>query len=87
MAAAGIAYPSQRCHWYQVVKKTPADVGEAIRRRRPVAYRSMTVVVNTPLRAKTPLIRPADRGDPYHVNAALVSPYVVNVFPKTFTTR
>ena len=40
----------------------------------------MTVVVNAPLRAKTLL----DRGDghPYHVNAALVSPYVVNVFPK-----
>ena len=33
---------------------TPADVAEAIR-DDAVAYRSMMVVVNSPLRAKTPL--------------------------------
>ena len=29
----------------------------------------------------------ANRGDPFHVNAALISKYVVNVFPRSFTTR
>ena len=45
----------------------------------------MTVIVNRPLQAKTLL--DAATGNPVHVNAALVSPYVVNVFPKTFYAR
>jgi hypothetical protein len=88
VAAAGANYPLQRCHWYQVVKTTPAVASKQFY-NDPVLFRSMTVVVNTPVRAKTPLMAAAGttRGDPYHVNAALISKYVVNVFPRTFTTR
>ena len=82
-----VAYPGQRCHWYQVAKKTPAQ--PAIRFNGDatgVLYRSMTVLVNSPLRARTLLDNSsvALKGHPYHVNVALVSPYVINVFPKTF---
>jgi type II secretory pathway pseudopilin PulG len=86
---AGVtAYPAQRCHWYQVVKTTPAGPAKQFA-NDALLYRSMTVVVSTPVRAKTPLMATAGntRGDPFHVNAALISPYVVNVFPKTFTSR
>lgn len=75
-------YPYQRCHWYQVVKK--AEVPDPYTTNG--SYRAMTVVVHTPVRAKT-LLYVANPQQPYHVNAALVSRYVVNVFPKTFTTR
>ena len=73
-------YSSQRCIWYQVVKRTepsgdPFDL---------VGYRSMTVWTHIPLQAKTLLDA---TGTPYHVNAALVSPHVVNVFPLPVCTR
>lgn len=85
-------YPGQRCHWYQVVKKTPAELNPDLQFADDPAgvdYRSMVVEVNVPLRAKTPLVWAAGarRGQPFHVNAALVSPYVINVFPKSFTAR
>ncbi len=44
----------------------------------------MVVTLSNPVRAKT-LLNAA--GQPVHVNAALVSPYVVNVVPKVFYTR
>lgn len=84
VAPSGITYPNQRCHWYQVVKKSLPDVAEDFG-EGVGAYRSMTVVVGSNLQAKTPMT--ISTGFPLHVNVALVSPYVVSVFPKTFITR
>jgi len=79
-------YPYQRCYWYQVSKRTDPTVGQAFTGDPGgVTYREMTVWVSTPLRAFTLLN--SSNGSPYHVNAALVSPYVVSVFPRTFYTR
>ena len=73
-------YTNQRCIWYQVVKKTqPAEDPF-----QPTAYRAMTVWTHVPLQAKTLL---DSTGAPYHVNAALVMPSVVNVFPQPVFTR
>jgi hypothetical protein len=82
----------QRCYWYQVVKKSDVVAGSTSTPTENaqfgdanVNWRSMTVLVNRPLQAKTLLYATgASQGYPYHVNAALVSPHVVNVFPKTF---
>ena len=73
-------YANQRCIWYQVVKKTqPAEDPF-----QPTAYRAMTVWTHVRLQAKTLL---DSTGAPYHVNAALVMPSVVNVFPQPVFTR
>jgi hypothetical protein len=77
-------FSGQRCYWYQVIKKSTAaadTLGDVTN------YRSMTVWVSTPLKALTPLNTTTTPVTPLHVNAALVSPYVVNVFPKTFYSR
>ncbi len=79
-------YPYQRCHWYQVVKKSDVQVADAYTGDGGT-YRSMTVVVHTPVRARTLMDPQSTPIQPYHVNAALISRYVVNVFPKSFTTR
>jgi len=78
-------YPYQRCHWYQVVKRTqPAphafasDTGGA-------TFRAMTVWVGSALQAQTLLS--TSTGEPFHVNAALIAPNVVNVFPKVIYSR
>ena len=72
--------PMQRCHWYQVAKRTQPDVdalGQA-------GWRSMTVWTVAPLRAQTLLNTNAT---PVHVNAALIMPSVVNVYSRTFYSR
>ena len=46
--------------------------------------RSMVVYVDRTLQARTPLIA---GGVPATVNAALISPYVVNVIPQTIFTH
>jgi type II secretory pathway pseudopilin PulG len=83
---AGAFYPYQRCYWYQVAKRTQAGpAANSFAGDASVGMREMTVWTSTPLRAFTLLS--ASSGAPYHVNAALVSPYVVNVFPRTIYTR
>jgi hypothetical protein len=79
MSTAGFIYPRQRCYWYQVAKKSQPtnDVLGAAN------YRSMTVWVKTPLRALTVM----SGGQPAYPNAALISPFVANVFPRTFYSR
>ena len=78
--------PAQRCIWYQVQKATPpTDVvanspldfqnGSA-----KYGYRYMFVYVNSSLQARTML---SSTGQPVVLNAALISPYVVNVIPQT----
>jgi hypothetical protein len=80
------SYPYQRCHWYQVAKRNQAAPGQSLPGDPAgVAYREMVVWTDTPLLALT-LLRASD-GSPYHVNAALVSPYVVNVFSRTFHSK
>jgi hypothetical protein len=77
-------FPYQRCHWYQIIKRT--DPGPAIAfSNDPTSYRSMTVWVSTPLKAQT--LMDSSTKQPYYVNAALVCPYVVNVFPRTIYSR
>lgn len=72
----------QRCHWYQVAKKTEATPGMAFNGDPAnTPYREMTVWVSTTLRARTPLDFNSSPASPYHVEAALVAPTVVNVYP------
>ncbi|SIO11712.1 Type II secretory pathway, pseudopilin PulG [Singulisphaera sp. GP187] len=84
--SAGNYYPYQRCFWYQIAKRTQAaSAVNSFAGDAAAGMREMTVWVSTPLRAFT-LLNTSD-GSPYHVNAALVSPYVINVFPRTIYTR
>lgn len=78
-------YPAQRCYWYRVVKK-----GQPTSDHELANYRELVVQIATPVRAKTPiqsLNNAAGGGSSLQVNAALISPYVVNVVPKVFFTR
>jgi hypothetical protein len=82
-------YPGQRCHWYRVIRKTDpiAETDPSVTDpvgANPGSYRRMVVTVGTSLKAKTLL---TTTGIPYHVNAALVNPYVVNVYSKIFFSR
>lgn len=84
-------YPYQRCHWYQIAKRTEAGpAANAWAADHVGGMREMTVWTSSPLRALT-LLKSIGGvnvvGSPVHVNAALVSPYVVNVFPQTIYTR
>ena len=80
--------PPQRCFWYQVAKVTPAvdAVGQMANWSGDNGrYRYMMVWTATDLRAKTLLN--ASNAQPYAINAALVCPYVVGVFPRTFSMK
>jgi type II secretory pathway pseudopilin PulG len=81
--------PAQRCFWYRVQKIVPpTDVVSG----KPFdfdggkngAYRYMVVYVDSTLQARTLL---SSGGAPAVLNAALISPYVVNVIPQTVTSR
>ena len=83
--SAGAFYPYQRCYWYQIAKRTEAGpAANKFTGDETGGMREMTVWTSTPLQAFTLL---SEGGAPYHVNAALVSPYVVNVFQRTIQTR
>lgn len=89
----GQLYPGQRCHWYRVIRKTDPiaetdpSVTDAVT-TKGVTYRRMVVTVATSMKAKT-LMGNNGSGPamPYHVNAALINPYVVNVYSKVFFSR
>ena len=70
--------PAQRCFWYRVQKVVPATNDSL------AGFRSMIVYVDRTLQARTPLDA---GGNPVTVNAALISPYVVNVIPQTIFTH
>jgi type II secretory pathway pseudopilin PulG len=72
-------YPGQRCHWYQIAKKSEviADVANS--------YRQITVWTTTPLRAMS--LMDFSTCQAVHVEAALIMPSVVNVYPRTIYTR
>jgi hypothetical protein len=73
-------YPYQRCDWYQIVKRTKPVAESAGVGLGASGYRCMTVWVSSPLKAQTLLS--TSTGQPIHVNAALIAPNVVAVFPK-----
>jgi hypothetical protein len=78
-------YAAQRCNWYRVAKKTdPGPDPDAINDATLSNFRAMVLTIDAPVKAQTKL---TPLGLPVHVNAALVSPYVVNVFPKVFYSR
>ena len=83
LARSSNTYPLQRCDWYQIAKRT--EPGPAATWADPVPYRSIMVWVSTPVRCKTPMN--FSSGQPIHVEAALIAPSVVNVFPRTVYTR
>jgi hypothetical protein len=74
--------PAQRCFWYQVQKVLPAS-DDPYTNNNP-RLRSMVVYVNQTLQARTILSGP---GTPVVLNAALLSPHVVNVIPQQFTVK
>ncbi|MDB5349440.1 MAG: hypothetical protein JWN86_687 [Planctomycetota bacterium] len=80
-------YPAQRCYWYRVAKKTdPTSDHDA--NLAKLGYREMIVTLSSPVRAKTPLdVTQTTTVTPLHINAAFVSPHVVNVVSRVFYTR
>jgi hypothetical protein len=84
-------YPMQRCHWYQIAKRTePIDeslIGDAMSQ---AGWRRVTLYMTSPVRAKTLMRYPGGGAKgtiPVNLNAALFMPSVVNVFPRTVFTR
>jgi type II secretory pathway pseudopilin PulG len=75
-------YPPQRCHWYQVAKRT--EPGVAVVPFAPAGYRQMMVWTNVDLKAQTMM---SANGFPAVVEPALVMPTVVNVIPRTVSTH
>jgi len=71
----------QRCHWYQIAKKSPADA-DAL---GVAGWRSMTVWTVSPVQEQTLLNPSTTPPTPVHVNAALIMPSVVHVYRRTFT--
>jgi hypothetical protein len=88
-SGADRSYPYQRCYWYQVTKRNqPGPATNSFKGDAAAGMREMVVWTDSPLMAFTLLqATGANAGAPYHVNAALVSPYVVNVFSRTIYTR
>jgi type II secretory pathway pseudopilin PulG len=80
----GQNYAGQRCHWYRIVKRSDAEPDPQV-----PGYRRITVITETAVAARTLLQDDPASGStlPVYRNFALISPYVVNVFPKTFTIR
>jgi hypothetical protein len=79
-----IGAPAQRCIWYQlshvtVAAQTSGTPYDAIVSDAGIPYRYMIATTGTPLKAKTLLVQGSNPPVPYHVNVALVSPYVINV--------
>jgi type II secretory pathway pseudopilin PulG len=80
------AYPPQRCNWYRIVRRTDTSLGQPFKGDAET-YKQMIVTVDRPVRAKTPIVFGNDGPEPYRTEVALVSPYVVNVFPRVFVVR
>ncbi len=80
MASAGVpVYPFQRCHWYQISKKSDVQNDSDV-----AGYRKIVVTVNTPLKARTLL---NSGGTAVNLNVALFMPSVVNTFQRAIFVR
>ncbi len=76
-------YPAQRCYWYQIAKRTDANVDTSV-----AGYRGITVWTTSPLQAYTlQQFNPNGAATPLHIEAALIMPSVINVYPRTVYTR
>lgn len=78
-AAGSPVYPFQRCHWYQVTKKSEVQADSNV-----ANYRRLVVTVNTPLKARTLL---NSGGTAVNINVALFMPSVVNAFQRAIFVR
>lgn len=75
----------QRCHWYRIVQKSEiTDPGSADPGLAGIAnMEAIIVTVDRPVVSKTLLQKTGSGYSPVHVNAALIAPDVVSVFPIT----
>src|SRR5262249_13349551 len=78
-------YPPQRCYWYRVIRRGETTTSAPFTGDGGL-YKQMIVTVDRHLKAKTP-VNATNPITPRRVEAALVSPYVVNVFPKVFIVQ
>jgi prepilin-type N-terminal cleavage/methylation domain-containing protein len=81
----------QRCHWYRVVQRSevtaPSEANPGFGGNLDNTHEAMVVTVDRPVIAKTLLQQSAGGYVPVHVNAALIAPEVVAVFPITLEGR
>jgi hypothetical protein len=78
---------AQRCFWYQIAKVSPIESSPAYTTDGNQPYSQLSLSVTASLQALTPIAFGSPTYEPLHVNAALVSPYVVNVYARTFYIR
>jgi prepilin-type N-terminal cleavage/methylation domain-containing protein len=84
-----VEHPGQRCHWYRIVQRSEvtdpyvADPGLS----GLTNMEAMIVTVDRPVVSKTLLKKSGAGYQPVHVNAALIAPEVVAVFPITLEGR
>lgn len=79
--ASGATQPGQRANWYRVTQVGRPEPDPSI-----PGYTRMSIRVETPLRAMTQLSA-GPPVVPVHVEAALIAPYVVQVFPTILYSR
>ena len=83
---AGARDQAQRCFWYRIIRRGDTTISNALTGDNG-PYKQMLVTVDRPLRAQTPIINGSNPPLAAAVEAALISPYVVNVFPKVFVVQ
>ncbi len=66
-----------RCNWYQIAKRVDPQPDLVY-----TGYRSMVVTLTAPVKVRT-VLNVSD-GSPVHVNAALIMPSVISVYPRAF---
>ena len=91
-----VEHPGQRCHWYRIVQRSevtdpdiaePGFYGDKVVNKDTME--AMIVTVDRPVVSKT-LLQKSVNGkgyQPVHLNAALIAPEVVAVFPITLEGR
>ncbi|MEW4568752.1 type II secretion system protein [Tautonia sp. JC769] len=80
----GAQYSGQRIHWYRIVQKGEVEPDPVATAATNEPYLRIIVRVDTPLQAKTRLLASGESVVP---EAALICPYVVNVFPVMLYSR
>lgn len=80
-----VEHGGQRCHWYRIVQRSDVtDPGSADPGLSSLTnMEAMIVTVDRPVVSKTLLQKSGSGFAPVHVNAALIAPEVVAVFPIT----
>jgi hypothetical protein len=84
---AGAQYPGQRCNWYRIARKTTPEADLKGFPGDPGPYRRMVVTLDSPVQAKTPVVSTGTSVSPAHIEAALISPHAINVFPAAINPR